>query len=251
MKTKNLIFGLIAFIACIGMEAQETQYKPILTEGKKWVFQFDDMHGFWTQFIHSQRYAEVVGDTIVDGRNAKKLYVTSRSTDSKDTDNQEDGGHYRVFFEENGILSDEYGELVNMNLNVGDLMDGYIKILKVDVFQSPIGPLKRIFMSEPDAERPYSMIEGVGYYSTLQDKVRPTDGTYWRLITCYEGETLICTGEDFKDPASIEEIFGNSSSENQYEYNPSQTAYDINGRVVNNPIRGSIVIQNGRKFVIR
>lgn len=244
MKMRNLIFVLLAFVACLGMEAQETQYKPILTEGKTWIYEFDDMHGFWTQFPHSKKIAKVAGDTIVEGKNAKKILVKSENSDW-------DADNYRIFFEENGILSDEYGELVNMNLNVGDLMDGYIKILKVDVFQSPIGPLKRIIMSEPGAERPYSMIEGVGYYSTLQDNVRPVDGTYWRCVACYDGETLICTGEDFKDPASVEEILGNSSSENQYEYNASQAAYDIHGRVVKNPMMGSIVIQNGRTFVIK
>lgn len=255
MKTKNLIFVLLAFVACLGMEAQETQYKPILTEGKKWVFQFDDL--FITPPYVTWRIAEVVGDTVYCDKNAKIVKLRYAYPDEESSvaylDNKanEDNGDFRIFWEENGIVSNEYGNLVNMNLNEGDSIM-QITVRKVDVFQSPIGPLKRIFTSKPDARTPHTMIEGVGFYSTWQDpSPRPIDNSYWRLIVCYEGETLICTGEDFKDPASIEEILGNTSSENKYEYNPSQTAYDINGRVVNNPIRGSIVIQNGRKFVIK
>lgn len=255
---RGLVVCLVALISCVSVIAQEIEYKKVLTEGKRWEYESDHLLGSPESWIGVKYSAEVIGDTIVYSKEAKKLLVKWEMPDMEwCKDRPKTGERVEVFIEENGKIYqqfDHYEEVfMDMNYENNWLYMCY-SIVHEDFIESPMGKLKRIFFNEAqdwrDIYRPLGMIEGVGTSNTyVTPDFDMTDGHYYdRMTAFYYNDELLFTEEDFRIiPSGTLEI---EPEKNMLE-EENTPYYDLMGRVVKKPVPGSILIHQGRKIIYK
>ncbi len=267
MKAKFMIVAMAA-LALLGnrnAQAQEREYKPILTEGKEWVYEYFSYHT--SDNFNSKYIITVKGDTVFDGQPAKILNIVNEYVDNSDTDNPETHRTEKteVMMEKDGVVWNTDSLIyVDMNLNLGDEYWPYMNyeydvnyperlpmVEYEDEYDTSIGKLKRIIFHENDAKS-YAMVEGIGCSDSNLSRLGYGCSSLKMTVCRLNGE-VIFTERDFRRnaagikglPGDDEETFVKTG------YDPSAPAYDLWGRQVKNAAKGSILIQNGRKVIVR
>lgn len=258
---------LLIMIVMLGFQsrADETGYQKVLTEGKCWEYVSDNI-SLGPRDVHTgvKYWAEVIGDTVVNSKQAKKVHISYRLPDKAVFKHlPKTGEKVRAFIEENGIIYEQLEDrtIVYMNMFYGDkpfshpFMSEDPKVLD-DYIDSPFGKLKRRYYDEVKdwwgINHPLAVIEGVGTSNTLltPDFERGDGYYYYKLLAFYYNDELLYTENDFRPfPAELENI-ESEDAEN------SEEIYSVNGFRVN---RNSLVpglyirVKNGKteKFVVQ
>lgn len=76
----------------------------------------------------------------------------------------------------------------------------------------------------------------------------PIGGSFIELKECYDNGKLIFTTADFT--SALREIDAENETSTE-SLNPNQPMYDLMGMHVKNPVPGTVVIQNHKKFVVK
>lgn len=246
---------MLCFALLIAQQPPKTEdYLPILADGRMWVYG-DSMAGHSNYpLIHDWIYKEIEKDTILDNRMCKKVSGWSTVFPERD--------YVQYYYEESGIVYksylDEYGKPcfspdnthIDMNLKVGDDF-GLGKVIKVDSINVRGVIRKRITMNscKPTEEEAF-FVEGIGassnsYVDPGPGSITETGYIRYLLSVIDENENVIFTQEDFRAPSysqtGIERIEDDTKNDDRI--------YDLFGRLVANPIQGTVYIRNSKKFV--
>ena len=236
MKKLFLMFALLC-----AMSANAYEYIPMLTNGKSWTVAYVLYFSMESRVIYT-----VTGDTLVNGRQCKKIHV----------ENQLYNSQYDIAaYEENQKLySYEYSEgddpllLLDFNRHVGDYIistnDGEwgAQVTKVDYITVNGITRKRIVFGDDGVDVP-CWVEGVGanfdcFASPYQ---RPTNGSFYYLLECRDNGKLIFSQSDFDIPLSVDNVTNDVKESNSKIY--SQDGVRLNKI----PDKG-IYIKDGKKI---
>lgn len=270
MKAKITISVAMAALALLGngnAQAQKREYKPILTEGKEWVYEHYSYHSHGSDNINSKYTITVKGDTVFDGQPAKILNIVNEYVDNSDTDNPETHRTEKteVMMEKDGVVWDTDSLIyVDMNLNLGDEYWPYMNceydesyperlpfVEYEDEYDTSIGKLKRIIFHENE-KTSFAMVEGIGCSDSSLSILGI--GCYsYKMTSCRLNGVEIFKEKDFRRNATgLNGLSGDEGeSFTKSGYDPSAPAYDLWGRQVKNAAKGSILIQDGRKVIVR
>lgn len=253
-KIRSLMLFFFTLLASVSVLAKEIEYKKVLTEGKRWEYEYDILCGSSEDVGGTKYSAEVIGDTMVNSKAAKKLLVKWEIPDQEwSKDMPKTGERVEVYIEENGKIYRQYDsgyteEYMNMNYEENWIYM-WCPIVYEDYIESPMGKLKRIFLNEIDdwqgIYRPLGMIEGVGASNTyVSPGSEIINGPFYRMTAFYYNDELLFTEDDFR-------IIPSGNLELELENNIDENApyYDLMGQEVRNPVPGSIYIHQGRKIV--
>lgn len=238
MKKLFLLFALLS-----AMSANAYDYIPMLTNGKSWIINT-------TNFLLGgpDRYViyTVTGDTLVNGRQCKKVFV----------DNQRYDVQYTIpAYEENKKIYsyiNEYGNesvlMLDFNKQVGDYRysdikeDWNEKVTKVD-YITVNGITRKRIVFEPIGDETAIWVEGVGgNYDCFSSMMPlPTDGTMYEFLECRENGTVIFSKSDFDITLSVGHVNSDIKESNSKIY--SQDGM----RLSKMPDKG-IYIKDGKKI---
>jgi hypothetical protein len=246
---KHFLF-FIATLFCIQANAQE--YKPMLTDGKMWVYSTVADH-FFHNFQSNTSIVTVCGDTIVGGKTCKKLY--NRVYGEKGTELSK--SYYTAEYEENGKIyewdfpdhPDEFSLIIDLTMKPGDkTTDDILKVTSKNTIEVYGEKRNRLALEAVDNYGlPLVWIEGIGtsfdmYYTP---KPLPTGGfTSTYLIECYDNGKLVFTRDDFTKGLITDDVTKTSVSNKS-----NDKRYDISGRKVTTLRKGEVYIQNGEKHI--
>lgn len=238
---------------CINVWAQE--YKPMLTDGKMWVYATIIDGEEFNVLSPSTSVATVCGDTIVGGRTCKKLCYRVYGKNPK----EKALVRTYVLYEEEGKVyawnvagtNDGFALMLNFNMEKGDkAQNGIDEVARKDMVNAYGEERQRlVFGSGNSQDFPMIWVEGVGssinsYFVMLP---MPTGGYANRyLLECYDNGKLIFTRDDFiKDvPTSIAAHTASKTS-------GAERMYDLSGRQTSSPKRGDVYVSNGEKHVAK
>lgn len=224
------------------MSANASEYIPMLTNGKSWIVKTYNLAGGPDRYV----IYTVTGDTLVNGRQCKKVYV----------DNQRYDAQYTIpLYEENkkiySCVSDYGNEpvlMLDFNKQVGDYRysdikeDWNEKVTKVDYITVNGITRKRIVFDSNYGESAI-WVEGVGAnydcFSSIMSL--PTDGTMYEFLECRDNGTVIFSQSDFDIPLSIGNVTNDVKESNSNIY--SQDGVRLNKI----PDKG-IYIKDGKKI---
>ena len=265
MKKFCLLLILIAF--CFQLSAQDN-YRPFVEEGKSWKYYIEATKSWWdgkeahwdTKYEHATLTIE--GDTIVDGKEYKKVIYSSDNTLFYETDfiygiiREENKKVFMRFFfdwyyDPEFPLSEEV-LMYDFDLNVGD------KFVEESVNFSTTLTLQSI--EENDGKRIYKFstnkdwipvmqwVEGAGGFHGLGIEQRIPELTcidctrYTFLsLSCTLGDEILCSfDEDGNVVLGVEEIKTNSGKDG--------SIYDLQGRRLNAEPERGLYIKNGKKI---
>lgn len=138
--------------------------------------------------------------------------------------------------------------ICNMNLNNGDSFYD-LNVEYIDYVDTDLGKLKRIHFDDLVYRYPRALVEGIGYSNDLMlGYDDPIGGSFIELKECYDNGKLIFTTGDFT--SALREIDAeNETATESLDFN--QPMYDSMGMQVKNPVPGTVVIQNHKKFVVK
>lgn len=251
MGTKNIMSKYvtlaIVIFALIDSSASAQEYKKMFTDGKKWVYE-ETMFAPPKHPDHEQRWIRtIIGDTAYNAKPAKILLVKHSYVSQKYDINDYNEYKY-VVWEENGISYIGDKMICNMNLNRGDSFYDH-EVESIDYVDTGLGKLKRIHFQDLAYRYPRVLVEGIGYSNNLMlGYDNPIGGSFIELKECYDNGKLIFTTADFT--SALREI--DSENETSTEsLNPNQPMYDLMGMQVKDPVTGTVVIQNHKKFVVK
>lgn len=234
---KHLLLSLFVLLVP-GAKAQT--FLPILTEGKVWHYCDSTIFG-------SKAFTmEVRGDTVVSGKNCKKLYYNDWHCTAR---LEEDGRLY--CFEPKDEEPEEHEMpwpacdtlrlICDFNLEVGDeAWDEHV--IRVDTIEVRGVRRKRIVVS--DVFPQVIWVEGIGSYTNEwpSTEPKPTNGHIVTFIEeCYENGELVFTKDDFFAPAVTTGIRSAEVTKKG-----SGKYYDLSGRPVNSPAAKGIYITDGK-----
>ena len=251
MGTKNIMSKYvtlaIVIFALIDSSASAQEYKKMFTDGKKWVYE-ETMFAPPKHPDHEQRWIEeVVGDTVYNSKPAK-IVLVKHSYVSQKYDINDYNEYKYVVWEENGISYIGDKMICNMNLNRGDSFYDH-EVESIDYVDTGLGKLKRIHFQDLAYRYPRVLVEGIGYSNNLMlGYDNPIGGSFIELKECYDNGKLIFTTADFT--SALREIDAENETSTE-SLNPNQPMYDLMGMHVKNPVPGTVVIQNRKKFVVR
>lgn len=267
MKILKLINYLCIFAAvgiCNNYSNAQTSYKRVLTDNKVWVYEYGSNNPLETEFYSATYTAKVVGDSLCGNMSAKKISVHLESLDTTDPDNpiKKQETNIKVFFEENGIIWDENGrKYFDMNqevgqdyyprMQLGNIYDDMtiFTVEYIDECESMLGSLKRIGY-HVFGNNAYSMVEGIGTSISHLFTLYP-HYSYVKMTVCYDnGKPIFYEKDFFRNQNGVQDL-EYKHVENSNSYDPSKPAFDLMGNKISNPSHGSIIIQEGRKVVIR
>lgn len=234
---KVFLFLAVLFIShCL----QAQDYQPLLTDGKMWNW----VSANYFSMQKRNFTVAVVGDTIVDNLNCRRLCLFYEGDPEK---------YYYPAYEENGKLffylnvGGAASLLLDFSLHLGEkaaIGENYY-VLKEDTVEVKGYLRRRLALGREDEGIGGYWVEGVGsdrdVWATLIDK---HIGDYHYMVSCYENGTCIFEADDFNaSPTNILNI-PLRSTDNVY--------YDLGGNVIFPPIeRSGIYIKDGRKFIHR
>lgn len=255
-------------INCMGKEVVVRQPDDfyLVTEGKQWAVCKHSFRGeFWTETYRLQ------GDTIINGRTYKIEHI-SRNEDLSDMKpsgrymREEDGRVYSITDKD---LCDDF--VFDYSMEIGDTLfynphtDYYGNVYKHHtclrliairdtIMPNGDGRVRKCYDTEEGSLNGddmyefhpvlHSFIEGIGYTATgLSSSEIGTTGVGYSLLYVKQGDTMLYQQEDgvlWKDNTSVEGIKTN---------NHDTPYYDLQGRKVENPMRGAY-IKDGKKFIV-
>ena len=235
-----------------------SQNMTIYEEGKRWVVDLTK----WGQEVLGTSTLVVRGDSVVDGKSYKKVYVAQK-------ENLEDLGFYYLGRDEGGvayILDDgvEYC-FFDFNLKVGDEFvselgklasvadDCKFIVKEVSMMETPDGVLRKCFVVEVceywsnEFESgwynvcSFTFIEGigeVGYGLFFNYCIGCTGGGVYKLRNVYNAAGLCIFGAN---AAGVDDIKDANVK--------NAVLYDLSGRKFNENNNNGIYIQNGKKYL--
>ena len=247
---------MLCFALLIAQQPPKTEdYLPILVEGRIWVYG-DSMAGHHRYpIIHAWIYMEIEKDTIFDNKMCKKLSEWHTTYPEKvfvQYAYEEDNGIvYKSYLDDHGKPYFAPGKPhIDMNLKVGDDF-GLGKVIKVDSINVRGVVRKRISMNSCELiEDEAFFVEGIGassdsYFDPGPGTITETGRVRYLLSVLDENGNVIFTQEDFRAPSysqsGVDIIEDDTKNDDRI--------YDLFGRLVVNPIQGTIYIRNGKKFV--
>lgn len=237
MKRVLLIFTclVLPMMICIAQ-----QYQPILSDGKEWHVV---KHSVWTPFGMGEDVPytiTVCGDTLVDGRDCRKLCFESSQTKFYKAGYEERGKLY-LFFD--GVSDNVSTLLIDMNLHKGDVLDTEANIVNEDTICVNGVLRKRLTIGEDGGY----WVEGIGsnndyVWASLIERVTTY---YWTFEQCYENGNLVFRKEDFSSApiTSVKSLTIGQQS--------GSDLYDVTGSKVLAPQRNHIYITNGKKMICK
>ena len=267
MKTEFLyIFAIVAIALGKSIMAfGQDEFMPILSEGKKWRVS--------AQYLQSEApifyLFSVEKDTVINEKPVKKIICIAED----ETEDYESQSFYAM--EREGVLTgfylspDHSGNLtdfiwyeepvLDMTMDKGAVFSG-LTVEKVDyITVHEVKRLRDTFVIDDSMNiGPVYWVEGIGASNSFGWMFRwipkPTGSNVMNsysvnsayLITVeqvFEGENIIFTKDDFRVDTGIQDL-----GVNQYL---DKAKFDIYGRSVQKPAKGSIFIQNGQKMIQR
>ena len=254
-KTMLLVF--LSYLCAGSMAQTENDYLPFLEEGKSWVVKYmiqENSDSYIRTYI-------VKGDTIIDGKQYKKLY-------------EEDRGLYIYALREEGqkiysvsAAKDQYGNpnkqeylWYDFGVSEGDVIDAgteWLYITGTDYVYANGCMRKRIhiyctYKKSPDGFYGSGVwVEGIGsdYGPYIPHAWAIRGGIY--MEECAVRGQIVFNYSDFTAPAWEG---GNADLEAIHIdlFQPSGSVFDLQGRrLTEKPSQPGIYIQNGRKVVIK
>ena len=253
------ILLLISTIICLSfVSAQESDYLPLLQEGKVWNYELRYMDDDF-KFQTGTSTDWVDGDTIINGQTMFKIC-------SVDSDKGEIFKSIWYEADKKVYLYSGKGETLylayDFSLEPGDDIptdihlsggDWGLFVNTADTINVNDNLRKRIRFASDPASWDFCWIEGVGGPWRLNEPVGHlvSDGREYTLVSCYVGEQCIFEKTDFDaQPVTmgIQQIGNDKNSERACGI---ERIYDLTGRrITSTPARG-IYIQNGKKHVIK
>ena len=263
---KKFLFILVLIFTSIACSAQTGERVKFVEEGKVWTYFRETppayMH-FFSFFLE--------GDTVLDGRECKKLYA-----DHYDNCYLPDticflGGLYE---EDNKVYSiynitdyhDQWGNkvwvhklLYDFSHQVGESFtvdnDRYhLKLVEIREGEVHHGQDYKVHVLQWDSDRDgwdwgyqyFTWIEGIG--STYEDlfDVCPTWNSGFLTSVTLNGDTLFWDDipSEYKEYMSVKHV---TKDESQL----SDKKYDVSGRLIKEARKGQIMISDGKKFIAR
>lgn len=234
----GLLLCVMLLMPGLQSRADETEYKKVLTEGKCWEYVSDNL-ALGPSDIHTgvKYWAEVIGDTLVYSKPAKKVLIKYVLPDKEVYKHlPKTGEKVRVFIEENGRIYEQLEDrtIEYMNMRYGDkpfyhpfMSDDCM--VHDDYIDSPFGKLKRRYYDEVKdwwgVYRPLAVIEGVGTSNTLlTPDFQMSDGYYYyKMLAVYYNDEVLFTENDFRPfPAELENVDADNNDN-------MEMIYSVNG----------------------
>ncbi len=253
---KKLLFLILLSITAVYSKAHDGGYKPMLTDGKMWVFNHENI-------IHGDRiYTETVcGDTVVNGLTCKKIHFKyiepyySYISECyyalyEDVDN---GKIYEVNNSYEQPLRLRYDFKLPIGSKIPSEIDDAYELQVIDSISVKGRTYKRLTFRRGDPGRgdEYYWVEGIGsdsYFFTMYPYPIPTDGTTGNnMLRCYDGDELIFEAKDFK----AEAISTGISTVTSTDKAAMGKTYDLGGRAISKPRTGDVYIKDGKKYINR
>lgn len=242
---KKLFFLLISvFVSCIGCKAQavsdDYEYKPLLTEGKMWKVVVKDGG------LHPDRYETymVSGDTVVDGRNCKRVVFDNGKCKEYTAAYEENNKFYSYNFGampslmldfglERGELARDCGSDTENNLYVSDV--DYIEVN---------GVLRKRIIIKSQIFGTFYWVDGIGTDRELwaDPAIGAVIGENSYLYECYENGKLIFSQSDFTKASDVGRVWQEKKIDDSCRYTIDGTCIGDNGKC-------GIYIQNGKKYI--
>lgn len=223
---KKVLFLIIALTSCLSVSAQD--YKNILTEGKRWKV----LVRHWP---HEDMYLDfrVSGDTIVDGRNCKRI-----------TNDQGTTHTFAAYEEDRKLYYMDSGKpslLLDMAVKTGDDVLGYGEGGNTTVDEITVKGVnrKRIVIESPGNET-VCWVEGIG--SNIDKWIYGPEkviGMTSYLIECYDNDELIFSQSDFGVTLGV-----NAATQDRKK---DGTMYSISGMKLKEAPANGMYIMDGKK----
>ena len=208
MKGLLLLLTLIPSL----LPAQDITYKPLLEDGKTWVYElhYVDLH---FNFLTCESRDWIDGDTIIDGRRFYKMY-SIEYTDEHPVPS------LSLWYEEGGRAYGYDGShlMYDFTLSTGDGMPsafwgGYPEdchVVKTDTIDVHGTCRKRILWDGGWGENVW--VEGIGCPGKLDEPLghQVSDGKRYILLSCHVGDSCVFEKPDFEAP-SVSPLLGGSS----------------------------------------
>ena len=237
------------------------RYQSILKDGRKWLVSVkwydsdENIERFWFA---------VDKDTVINNTRSKKIICTNADNpeEKEVAYAAEDNGAIYGFYLD---ISCEYDhkwikeDVLKIDCEAGMDFNTMSQLKAVGVDYIPMGNSmrRRIKLEAPEYPKFGNLywVEGIGA-SNIRGWIfiwfpKPTclcirNRFIWadmfNIEEVYDNDVLILTKDDFSQASGIKTIYLEKDAEDD-------TAYDIFGRRVTNPQRGSVYIRAGRKFV--
>ena len=271
---KLILISLVCVISTTAKAQEPSSQNKFFEDGKSWLWAHyhSTIYGEWLQYrkIDTTYTTEtVVGDTIVEGRHAKKLLIGDSLGVSKEP------YRYKIYLEDNGIIYEYRGHPENsdslcfcpymdFNLPVGYSVfhksifgDTYYLFTVINEETINVCGIERrkLTLGNKSGALGY-WVEGIGadtnyVYMTLVIPPSSTmTGTYWSgIVKCFQKGECIFTADDFL--TSTDGIKDVEVSEKNKALSEDATLYDLSGRKVTGTPRSGIYIKGGRKVLVR
>lgn len=272
---KLILISLVCIIATMSKAQEPSSQSKFFEDGKSWlwagyhrVIQMDSTR--WYFKTDTTYWTEtVVGDTIVEGRHAKKLLLG----DSLGVPNEPH--RYKIYLEENGAIY-EYGShpeksdslcfcpYMDFNLPVGYSVfhksisgDTYylFDVMNVETINVCGIERRKLTLGNKSGVWGY-WVEGIGadtnmaYMTIVIPPSSTTTGTYWSgIVKCFQNGECIFTADDFL--MSTDGIKDVEVSEKDATLSEDAPLYDLSGRKVTGTPRSGIYIKGGRKVLVK
>ena len=248
------------------VKAQEsTSQNKFFEDGKSWLWAY---YGYNNDGeLEEHRYTEtVIGDTVVEGRMAKKIMLgDSEGVPSNPLS-------YSIGYEEDGVIYN-YGShpenydsicfypLLDFNYNVGDSI--FFNLIRTD---------EKYFMGEVVKDeiinvcgierRKLTLGNKSGAFGCWVEGIGPSSGDLYLCLTvessrrfgyhivkCFQNGECIFTADDFL--TSTDGIKDVEVSEKDATLSEDAQLYDLSGRKVTGTPRSGIYIKGGRKVLVK
>lgn len=234
----NITVLVILLLGIICFSYAEYQYKPLLEDGKKWIYyNTDPLSDETPSFNHVD---SIICDTLINELNAKKILYKGENRSSF---------YYKV--EKDGIIytldetSMQFIPVLDFNLNLDDKISYYTVVGK-DIVN--IRGIDRTVLTMSSGENsPISnwfWIEGIGstkdYY--IPEIVRP-GLVYIGINECWLNGELLYREGDLESLSGIDKLYNKSNTLSDNDI------YNLMGQKVDKPSKGQIYIRGGKKIV--
>lgn len=234
----RLIFLFCAIF--FGINASGQEYKELFKDGRVWNYAIvEDGDG---EIVGSWR-VKVIGDTIVDGHNAKKLsvqkiykYLEGNYYDLQTFGYEEDR---KVFF------ADTKKPVMDFNMHEGDIFDGSV-LTREDSIEVHGIKYRRLYFNGRDYP---CTVEGIGernsVFGDILDSPVHEKSEVIMFVSCYDKSELIFSEADFDSPAitGVEAVRDTKKKDGK--------VYDVQGHRVKQTQPNRMYIRDGVKFLGR
>ena len=252
-KKKTLIILLLLFISCMASAQIPKDYEPFIVEGKVWHYEVVTYRG--SEFISYDFIIYFSGDTIVEGKKSKFLFMGPQGQIQMTSACYEENGKVWMFYE---LKTKEHPEpylIFDFSAEEGDFVkDWYtvrsdsLEVVNTTTITSFGRERKRLALKSslhPQNAIGY-WLEGVGSRYDMFD-LWPSFAASVRLKSCELNGEIIADQSSFGDAAlqlsGIQEITTSLSQ--------PPALYDLHGRRVSGTPRRGIYICDGRKFLVK